>query len=61
MSLLATQEATLDSLKHQLDVVKNFVPSGDYSSMQFADQKRQVVEITNNFVRTKLIVSAVRG
>lgn len=58
---LAVQEAMEATLKEQLDIVKKFIPSGQWASMQFQDQQVKASGITNSIIVAKRIVSAVRG
>ena len=58
---LAVHEGSLESLKDQLDIVKKFVPSGQWAQIQLQDQQEKAGRITNSITFTKRIVSAVRG
>ncbi len=58
---IVTQEGIISGHQEELDVVKRFVPSGEWSTTQFQNQQRQVKEITTRTVTTKRIVSAVRA
>jgi hypothetical protein len=58
---LTVHEALLDSCKEEMEVVKRFVPSGQYSASQFHNQQKQASEITAKMLYARRIVSAVRA
>src|SRR5208337_47630 len=58
---LVVHETCLNTHKEELEIVKRFIPSGNWAASQYETQKRNALEITNKLLMSKRIVSAVRG
>jgi hypothetical protein len=58
---LTVHEALIDSWKEEMDVVKRYVPSGQYSGLQFQDQQQKAAAVSAKMLNARKIVSAVRA
>jgi AbiTii len=58
---IITQEAVIEGQQHQLDVVKNFNPSGEWAATHFANQQNEAAKLTNTICAARRILSAVRA
>jgi hypothetical protein len=58
---VTVHETILESWKEELEVVKRFVPSGDWAAVHFQSQQDKVTTITHKMLHARKVVSAVRG
>jgi hypothetical protein len=58
---IAQQEALVETLTHELDVIKNFRPSDEFNAFQFLDQQKQAKSVGHQISAVKRIISAVRA
>jgi len=58
---IVIHESCLDAWSQELEVIKRFVPSGQYSAFQFQDQQKKVSEVTSKMLHARKIMSAVRA
>jgi hypothetical protein len=58
---ITVQEVLLATHEHELEVVKNFQPSGDYALLQSKDQQSRIIGVTSKMWPLQKIVSAVRA
>lgn len=58
---IADQISAITAYQNQLDVVKSFRPSGDYSMMQLQQQQEKVVALNNFIMQHARIVARVRS
>jgi hypothetical protein len=54
-------ESMVETLAHQLEVIKNFRPSGEYAHMHFMNQEQRAVDVGDQINAIRRIVSTVRG
>jgi hypothetical protein len=58
---VAVHESVFQLNRDQLEIVKGFVPSGQWAAGQFQTQQQKAAELTNNMMYTQRILSAVRA
>lgn len=56
---IATQEASIEADESEMEVVKNFKPSGEWSAMQLYNQQQQIRKLANSISTYKRIRSRV--
>jgi hypothetical protein len=58
---IVVHESLIQAQQEQLEVVKRFVPSGDFAAFQFQDQQDKARQITTTIMTSQRIVFAVRA
>jgi hypothetical protein len=54
-------ESMAETLTHQLEVIRNFRPTGDYAHLHFTNQEQRAVDVGNQINAVRRIVSIVRN